>query len=81
MKPTMEGITNFHFHSPSRLALDIGKPHLNNMCEFYLLHGDLDATVPVSSSRKFAKHLHAAGVNTTLIEYLYKSIFCSDIRN
>jgi hypothetical protein len=73
MKPTMGGIPNFHLHSPSTIVKSLELHHLIRLCPFYILHGDLDATVPVSSSVKFAKHLKEAGANAILYEYHFFS--------
>jgi predicted esterase len=70
MKPTMGGISNFHFHSPSIIVQKLEKSHITKLCKFYILHGELDATVPITSSIKFAKNLKEIGANVILYEYL-----------
>lgn len=65
----MGGIPNFHFHSPSTIITTMDKKFISQLCPFYILHGDMDATVPVSSSIKFAKHLKEIGATVTLHEY------------
>eukprot|EP00026_Physarum_polycephalum_P011665 Phypoly_transcript_11905.p1 GENE.Phypoly_transcript_11905~~Phypoly_transcript_11905.p1 ORF type:complete len:320 (+),score=42.29 Phypoly_transcript_11905:205-1164(+) len=70
MKNTMGGIKDFHNHSPSALAKTLTEDHLSNLsCTFHILHGDMDATVPHSSSTKFAEALRKAGAKAFMYEY------------
>jgi hypothetical protein len=81
MKNTMGGIKDFHMHSPSAIAKSFTKEQLSNLsCTFYMLHGDMDATVPHSSSIKFVKVLQEAGANAFMHEYpdytVYNHFIC-----
>lgn len=70
MKTTMGGINNFHNHSPSTIAQTITKENLAKLsCTFHILHGNVDATVPHTSSSKFTNALQKVGVQAFLHEY------------
>jgi len=71
MKPTMGGFANFSKNSPAVIVSKINREHTRKLCDFWILHGDLDTTVPISSSRKFYQSLRSVeGVKSILIEYL-----------
>eukprot|EP01132_Coremiostelium_polycephalum_P005979 gene5979-7450_t len=52
MRPAMRGPKTFSFYSPSHIMSMEDTIKDGDLPTFYLLHGDADATVPISSSEK-----------------------------
>jgi acetyl esterase/lipase len=66
MKPAAGGIDHFDEHSPTLLVPALDEEAIRRMPPMLLLHGDADATVPLSSAECFHQALKAAGAVASL---------------
>jgi acetyl esterase/lipase len=66
MKPALKGLNHFGAYSPTLLVEKLDKSAIRRIPPILLVHGDADATVPLSSAELFHNALAAAGAASSL---------------